>query len=63
MKFFKKNTIEVAIFFSFLLYFGVWLTLNGSTIVSNNDELSQAVNYYNFTPHLSNFIDNRSLKQ
>lgn len=53
----KRNIIELSIFFVFLLYFSAWFIFNSDNVVINNDELSYAINYYNFTPYLSNFLD------
>ena len=57
MNLIKRNIIELSIFFVFLLYFSAWFIFNNDNVVINNDELSYAINYYNFTPHLSNFLN------
>ena len=57
MNFIKRNIIELSIFFVFLLYFSAWFIFNNDNVLINNDELSYAINYYNFTPHLSNFLN------
>ena len=55
MNLIKRNIIELSIFFVFLLYFSAWFIFNNDNVAINNDELSYAINYYNFTPHLQIF--------
>lgn len=57
MNLIKRNLIELIIFFVFFFYFSAWFILNSNNVVTNNDELSYAINYYNFTPYLSNFLN------
>ncbi len=57
MNLIKRNINELIIFFVFFFYFSAWVIFNSNNIVINNDELSYAINYYNFTPHLSNFLN------
>ena len=57
MNLIKENKIELSIFFIFFFYFSAWVIFNSNNVALNNDELSYAINYYSFTPHISNFLN------